>query len=83
MEPVEVRQVMVPDGYPKYLSAWGTAPDVKYDSSARSSNKGKRIHHFGEGGKEKPWLASSASRGPKFLAYVGGDFKADGDWILD
>lgn len=81
--PVEVRRVMVPDGYPKFMSAWGTSPDVKYDSRDRSSNKGKRIHHFGEGGKSKPWLVSSASRGPKFLAYVGGDFKADGDWIID
>lgn len=81
MEPVEVRRVQVPDGYPKYMSAWGKAPNVLYDSSNRSSTKGKRVHKFGEGGHEKPWLVSSAERGPKFLAYVGGDFDAGGEWI--
>lgn len=75
MEPVEVRRVKVPDGYPKYMSAWGKAPKVLYDSSNRSSNKGKRVHEFGEGGHDKPWLVSSEERGPKFLAYVGGDFE--------
>jgi hypothetical protein len=81
MEPVEVRRVKVPDGYPKYMSAWGKAPKVFYDSSNRSSNKGKRVHDFGEGGHDKPWLVSSEERGPKFLAYVGGDFDAGGEWI--
>ena len=81
MEPVEVRRVKVPDGYPKYMSAWGKAPKVFYDASNRSSNKGKRVHQFGEGGHDKPWLVSSEERGPKFLAYVGGDFDAAGEWI--
>ena len=81
--PVQITKVNVPKGFPRYLSAWGKTPEVKYDAPKRS-NKGKRIHKFGEGkGKgKKPWLVSSASRGKKFLAFVGGNFRADGEWIL-
>lgn len=82
--PVVVHRVMVPDGYPKFMSSWGEAPAVLYDASPSASKKGKRIHHFGEGrGKGKrPHLVSSSEKGPKFLAYVGGNYRADGEWIL-
>lgn len=78
--PVEVRRVKVPKGYPRYMSAWGRAPHVVYDAP-KHSNKGKRIHRFGEGGGTEPYLVSSAERGRKFLAYVGGTYRADGRWI--
>lgn len=77
--PVKITQVNVPAGYPKYMSVYGKAPEIKYDAPSHS-NKGKRIHKFGEGGGRPPWLATSASRGPKFLSFVGGTFKAK-DWI--
>lgn len=80
--PRSVYRVPVPDGFPKYMSAWGKSPNVLYDAP-QHSNKGKRIHHFGEdkGKGKKPWLVSSQERGPRFLAYVGGEFEADGEWI--
>jgi len=77
--PVRITRVNTPDGFPKFLSVYGKAPEIKYDAPTHS-NKGKRVHHFGEGGGRKPWLVTSASRGPKFLALVGGTFKAK-DWI--
>jgi ssDNA-binding Zn-finger/Zn-ribbon topoisomerase 1 len=77
--PVKITQVNVPAGYPKYMSVYGKAPEIKYDAPAHS-NKGRRIHKFGEGGGRPPWLATSVSRGPKFLSFVGGTFKAK-DWI--
>ncbi len=82
--PVTITKVRTPEGFPKFMSAWGHAPEVKYDAP-RHSTKGKRIHVFGEGQGRgaKPLLASSAERGPKFLAFVGGKFKANGDWIYD
>lgn len=81
--PGEVRRVKVPKGYPRYMSAWGESPAALYDAPSHS-NKGRRIHHFGEGRRgrgKRPYLVSSAERGPKFLAYVGGNFKAGGNWI--
>jgi hypothetical protein len=80
--PVEVRTVQVPKGYPKFMSVYGEAPHAVYDAPSHSI-KGKRIHHFGKKGSGKPWLVSSASRGPKFLAYVGGKFRAGTDWLYD
>jgi hypothetical protein len=77
--PVRITQVKVPVGYPKYMSVYGKAPEIKYDAPSHS-NKGRRIHKFGEGGGRPPWLATSVSRGPKFLSFVGGTFKAK-DWI--
>ena len=77
--PVRITRINVPVGYPKYLSVYGRAPEIKYDAPAHS-NKGKRIHKFGERGGRPPWLATSVSRGPKFLAFVGGTFRAK-DWI--
>lgn len=79
--PVSVKVVMVPDGYPWVASSWGKSPNVVYDAP-RHSNKGKRIHHFGEGGGKKPDLISSTEKGPKFLAFADGTFRADGEWIL-
>lgn len=78
--PVEIRRIEVPEGFPRYMSVYGRSPHVVYDAP-RHSNKGKRIHHFSRG--SKPWLVSSAERGPKFLAYVGGTFRARPDWIYD
>jgi hypothetical protein len=80
--PVEIRTVQVPKGYPKFMSVYGEAPHAVYDAPSNSI-KGKRIHHFGKKGTGKPWLVSSASRGPKFLAYVGGKFRAGTDWLYD
>jgi hypothetical protein len=80
--PVEIFKVKVPKGFPKFMTAYGQAPATLYDAH-KISNKGKRIHKFGEGGKKKPWLVSSQQRGNKFLAYVGGDFRAQPDWIYD
>jgi hypothetical protein len=80
--PVEIRTVQVPKGYPKFMSVYGEAPHAVYDAPSHSI-KGKRIHHFGKKGTGKPWLVSSASRGPKFLAYVGGKFRAGTDWLYD
>lgn len=79
--PIEVKIVNAPDGYPYVASSWGKSPNVVYDAP-RHSNKGKRIHHFGEGGGKKPDLISSVEKGPKFLAFVDGTFRADGEWIL-
>jgi hypothetical protein len=80
--PRSVYRVRVPEGFPRYMSAWGKSPNVLYDAP-QHSNKGKRIHHFGEdkGKGKKPWLVSSQEKGPRFLAYVGGEFEADGEWI--
>jgi hypothetical protein len=79
---IEIVKVKVPKGFPKYFSVYGKAPAVMYDAPP-GSPVGKRIHHFGKRGKKKPWLVSSASRGPRFLAYVGGSFKAKPSWIYD
>lgn len=79
---IVISKVKVPKGYPKFMSVYGRSNHTVYDAPP-GSNKGKRIHHFGKRGKGRPWLASSASRGPKFLAYVGGSFKARHDWIYD
>jgi hypothetical protein len=80
--PRSVYRVRVPEGFPRYMSAWGKSPNVLYDAP-HYSNKGKRVHHFGEdkGKGRKPWLVSSQEKGPRFLAYVGGEFEADGEWI--
>jgi hypothetical protein len=80
--PVEIRRIKVPKGFPKYMSVYGTADHAVYDAP-RHSIKGKRIHHFGRRGRHKPWLVSSVQAGPKFLAFVGGSFKAKPDWIYD
>ncbi|MGI0150082.1 MAG: hypothetical protein ACREDF_11205, partial [Thermoplasmata archaeon] len=80
--PVEIRKIKVPKGYPKYMSVYGTSNHAVYDAPSHST-KGKRIHHFGKRGKKKPWLVSSVERGPKFLSYVGGTFRASPDWIYD
>lgn len=78
--PTTMRAYRTPDGYPKFASAWGECPEVKYNAS-RASNKGRRIHHFGERGGRKPLLVSSCERGEKFLVFLGGTFKAGGKWI--
>ncbi len=80
--PVEIKKIRVPKGFPKFMSVYGRAAHAVYDAPPHS-NKGKRIHHFGKKGKKgsKPWLVSSAARGPKFLAYVGGTFAAQPAWI--
>jgi hypothetical protein len=80
--PVRVKEVAVPNGFPKYMSAYGEAPEAKYDAP-KGSKKGKRFHIFGKKGKGRPHLASSVEKGPKFLAYVGGKFKAKTDWLYD
>lgn len=80
--PVEVRKIKVPKGFPKFLSTYGEADHAVYDAP-RHSKKGKRIHHFGKRGRGRPHLASSVERGPKFLAYVAGNFKAKTDWLYD
>jgi len=79
---IEILKVKVPKGFPKYMSVYGKSDHAVYNAPA-GSPIGKRIHHFGKRGKHKPWLVSSASRGPKFLAYVGGRFKAKPSWIYD
>jgi hypothetical protein len=76
--PVEIRRVKVPKGFPKFLVSYGKAPHAVYDAAKRS-NKGKRIHQFGEGGGSQPWLVTAPGR-EKFLSYVGGTFKAK-EWI--
>jgi hypothetical protein len=80
--PVEVRKIRVPKGFPKYLSTYGEADHAVYDAPPHSK-KGKRIHHFGKRGRGRPHLASSVARGPKFLAYVAGNFRAKTDWLYD
>lgn len=77
--PVEIRSVKVPKGYPKFLVSYGKAPHAVYDAAKRS-NKGKRIHQFGEGGGSQPWLVTAPGR-EKFLSYVGGTFRAK-NWIF-
>jgi hypothetical protein len=77
-----VTPVQVPKGYPKFMSVYGEIPEAKYDAP-QHSKKGKRIHHFGKHGKNRPHLASSVEKGPKFLAIVGGSFKAKTDWLHD
>jgi hypothetical protein len=77
--PVRITQIKTPAGFPKFVSAYGKAPEIKYDAPAHS-NKGKRIHKFGEGGGSQPWLVTSAARGPRFLAFVGGTFRAS-NWL--
>jgi hypothetical protein len=79
---VRVKTVSVPNGFPKYMSAYGEAPEAKYDAP-KGSKKGKRFHVFGKKGKGRPNLVSSVEKGPKFLAYVGGKFKAKTDWLYD
>ncbi len=78
--PVRITKINVPKGYPKFMSSWGKAPHVVYDAPGHS-NKGKRIHKFGERGGRPPHLVSSVERGKKFLAYAGGTFDAGGEWI--
>ncbi len=80
--PIEIKKIRVPKGFPRYMSAYGNSPDVKYDAP-KTSNKGKRIHRFGKKGKGKPFLVSSVEKGPKFLAYAGGEFRAETQWIHD
>lgn len=83
-DPIEIRKIKVPKGYPQFLVPYGRAPEVKYDAMPYS-NKGRRIHHFGsrKGNKKNhPWLVTSPERGPKFLAYVGGTFAAKPDWLF-
>jgi hypothetical protein len=81
-KPVEIIPVKVPKGFPRFMSVYGEAAHAVYDAPP-GSPKGKRIHPFGRRGKGRPWLVSSVARGPKFLAYVGGSFKALPDWIHD
>ena len=78
---MQIIKVKVPKGYPKFMTALGTAPDVKYDASRRSSKLGKRIHKFGDEGGRRPWLVSSVEKGKKFLGYAGGSFEVGEDWI--
>ena len=80
--PARIIPVQVPDGFPKYMSEYGKAPEAKYDAP-KGSKKGKRFHIFGKKGKGRPSLVSSVEKGPKFLAYVGGKFKAKTDWLYD
>lgn len=78
---VEIRRVKVPGGvkYPKFLVSYGKAPHAVYDAPRGRSKRGKRIHHFAEGGGSQPWLVTAPGK-RKFLAYLGGSFNA-GDWI--
>lgn len=78
-DPVAIVEVEVPDGYPRFMSAYGTTPEVVYDATKKST-KGKRIHKFGEEGGAVPFLVTSQERGPKFLAFAGGTFAAK-EWI--
>jgi hypothetical protein len=78
-DPISIVEVEVPDGYPRFMSAYGTTPEVVYDATKKST-KGKRIHKFGEDGGAVPFLVTSQERGPKFLAFAGGTFKAK-EWI--
>ena len=80
--PVEIFKVKVPKGFPKFMTAYGTSPAALYDAH-KKSNKGKRKHLFGDTGKKHPFLVTSQKRGRKFLAYVGGGFRAMPDWLYD
>jgi hypothetical protein len=82
--PIRVQRIDAPDGYPRFMSVYGRVPELKYDAPS-GSVKGKRIHRFGkQGGKgAQPWAVTSVERGPKFLALLGGTFKAKTDWIFD
>jgi hypothetical protein len=77
--PVRISAIKTPAGFPKFISAYGKAPEIKYDAPSHS-NKGRRIHKFGESGGSTPWLVTSVARGPKFLAFVGGTFRAK-EWL--
>lgn len=80
--PARVTVVNSPAGSPKYASAWGRVPELKYDPASDASNKGPRIHHMGEKGGTKPYLVSSTEKGPRYLGLLGGTFRAGGEWIL-
>jgi hypothetical protein len=82
--PMSVSRVRVPNNYPDFLVAYGRTPEVKYDAPP-NSNKGKRIHKFGKSGTKRtmPLLVTSPKAGPKFLAFVGGKFRAKTDWLHD
>jgi hypothetical protein len=82
--PMSVSRVRVPNNYPDFLVAYGRTPEVKYDAPP-NSNKGKRIHKFGRHGTKRtmPLLVTSPKAGPKFLAFVGGKFRAKTDWLHD
>ena len=81
-EPARVSVVNSPAGSPKFASAWGKAPEIKYDPASDASNKGPRVHHFGEKGGTKPYLVSSVEKGPRYLGLLGGTYRAGGEWIL-
>lgn len=80
--PVRITRVEVPDGFPKFLTAYGTSSCGLYETP-KQSRRGKFYHPFGRAGRNKPWLVSSAARGPKFLAFVGGSFRAKTKWLHD
>lgn len=80
--PVRITSTKIPQGYPKYMTAYGTASHAVYDTP-KQSKRGKFIHHFGKKGKNRPFLVSSAARGPKWLGYAGGRFTARNKWLYD
>lgn len=78
--PIKVSKVNVPSGYPKYMTAYGTSQHAVYDAP-KQSKRGRFIHSFGKKGKNKPFLVSSSTKGPKWLGYAGGTFNAKNKWL--
>ena len=64
------------------MTAYGHAQHAVYDAP-KQSRRGKFIHHFGKKGKNRPFLVSSAAKGPRWLGYAGGTFKARKKWLYD
>lgn len=79
--PIHITKVKMPPGSPKFMTAYGKAQHAVYDAPKGRKDGRKYIHHFGKKGKSKPWLVSSASKGPKWLGYAGGSFNAKTKWL--
>lgn len=80
--PVKITPVRMPPGSPRFMTAYGHAPFAVYDAP-KQSKRGKFKHVFGKKGKNRPLLVSSVSRGPRWLGYAGGTFKAKTKWLYD
>lgn len=80
-DPESVICVETPAGSPKYATVIGKVPEIKYDAP-NHSNKGRRVHKFGDEGGPKPFLITSVEKGRKHLQIAGGAFVVGKEWIL-
>lgn len=81
--PVHISKVQMPAGSPRFMTAYGRAQHAVYDAPKQRKGGNRFKHSFGKKGKNKPFLVSSVSKGPRWLGYAGGTFKARSKWLYD